>query len=59
MQFQDMLFNLRVRDGLDAFLTTDDLDQCDLDQAITQERLAGCDADEAALNIAIANDARV
>lgn len=57
MQMQDMVFNLQVREALDALLASEELDQCDLDLAITQDRLAGCTPDEAALNIAIANDA--
>lgn len=59
MQMQDMLFNLQVREDLNAnYLTVDDLDQCDLDQRITQDRLAGCKPDEAAFNIAVVFEAR-
>lgn len=59
MQLQDLVFNLKVRDHLDAnWLTVDDCDQADLDRRITQERLGGCNAGEAALNIAVAYEAR-
>jgi hypothetical protein len=59
MQMQDMLFNLRVRDELDAnWLTVDDCDQCKLDLAITRELVAGSSAHDAALNVAIVFEAR-
>lgn len=59
MQLQDMLFNLQVRDALDAdWLTVDDCDQATLDTRITQERLAGSSAHDAALNVAITFEAR-